>query len=78
MNYETTKITSMNIHIGEQPITGEHIKMDFCGELYGFLFTENVTLIFDSKKSLEVLQNALTELKEKWLIEEQKEVTASA
>lgn len=78
MNYETTKITSMNIHIGEQPIPGTHIKTDYFGELYGFLFTENVTLVFDSKKSLEVLQNALTELKEKWLIEEQKEVTEGA
>lgn len=78
MNYETTRITSMNIHIGEQPITGVHIKIDSCGELYGFLFTGDVTLVFDSKKSIEVLQNALTELKEKWLVEEQREVPASA
>lgn len=78
MNYETTKITSMNIHIGEQPITGTYIKIDSCGELYGFLFTGDVTLVFDSKKSIESLQNALTELKEKWLIEEQKEVTEGA
>ena len=78
MNYETTKVTSMNIHIGEKPITGTHIKTDYFGELYGFLFTESVTLVFDSKKSLEVLQNALTELKERWLVEEQREVTASA
>lgn len=78
MSYETTRITSMSIHIGEQPITGSYIKIDSWGGLYGFLFTENVTLVFDSKKSIEVLQNALTELKEKWLVEEQREVTASA
>lgn len=78
MNYETTKITTMTIHIGEQPIAGSYIKIDFCGGLYGFLFTGDVTLVFNSKKSIEVLQNALTELKEKWLVEEQKEVTASA
>lgn len=78
MIYETTRITSMNIHIGEQPITGAHIKIDSFGEMYGFLFTGDVTLVFDSKKSIEVLQNVLTELKEKWLVEEQKEVTASA
>lgn len=78
MNYENTKITSMNIHMGEQAISGTHIKTDSFGELYGFLFTGDVTLVFDSKKSIEVLQNALTELKEKWLVEEQKEVLASA
>lgn len=78
MNYETTRITSMSIHIGEQPIPGSYIKIDFDGELYGFLFTGDVTLVFDSKKSIEVLQNALTKLKEKWLAEEQREVPASA
>ena len=78
MNYETTRITSMNIHVGEQPITGLYIKTDSFGKLYGFLFTGDVTLIFDSKKAIEVLQNSLTELKEKWLVEEQREVTASA
>lgn len=78
MNYETTRVTSINIHMGEQPITGTYIKTDSFGGLYGFIFTGDVTLVFDSKKSIEVLQNALTELKEKWLVEEQKEVTASA
>lgn len=78
MTYETTRITSMNIHMGEQPITGSHIKIDSWGGLYGFLFTGDVTFVFDSKKSIEVLQNVLTELKEKWLAEEQKEVTTSA
>jgi hypothetical protein len=78
MNYETTRITSMNIHVGEQSITGTHIKIDSFGALYGFIFTGDVTLVFDSKKSIEALQNALTELKEKWLVEEQREVTASA
>lgn len=78
MNYETTRITSVDIHIGEQPITGSYIKIDSFGEMYGFLFTGDVTLVFDSKKSIEALQNVLTELKEKWLVEEQKEVTESA
>lgn len=78
MNYETTTISSMNIHIGEQPITGTYIKIDSFGELYGFLFTGDVTLSFDSKESINALHNALTELKEKWLVEEQKGVTASA
>jgi hypothetical protein len=78
MNYETTRITSMNIHVGEQPITGTHIKIDSFGALYGFIFTGDVTLVFDSKESINTLQNALTELKEKWIVEEQMEVTASA
>ena len=78
MNYETTRITSMNIHVGEQAISGTHIKTDSFGELYGFIFTGDVTLVFDSKESINTLHKALTELKEKWLVEEQKEVTASA
>ena len=78
MNYETTRITSLSIHVGEQPITGTHIKIDSFGALYGFIFTGNVTLVFDSKESINTLQNALTELKEKWLVEEQREVTTSA
>lgn len=72
MNFETTKITDSTIHIGEQAIPRVYLKIDSFGELYGFLFTGDVTLVFDSKKSIEVLQNALTELKEKWLVEEQK------
>ena len=77
MNYETTRITTLTIHMGETR-GGICVKADSFGGLYGFLFTGDVTLAFDSKKSIEVLQNALIALREKWLIEEQKEVPTSA
>lgn len=78
MKYETTQVTIISIHLGEADTGASYMNVNLFGELYGFLLRGNVTLVFDSKKSIEVLQNALTELKEKWLVEEQKEVTASA
>ena len=82
MKVEQTKVTSITIHVGEVPIQEIHVRTGIFNDLYGFLILENVSLVFDSKESIDSLYAALTQLKDKWLVEEQsalrKGVTESA
>lgn len=75
-----TRINALHVAFGESDDSQEvYIQRDSTqDDIYGYFFCGNVTLFFNSKEAIDALQNKLTELKEGWLVEEQKEVTASA